>query len=185
MSFEGFLKVLKPMFKMTNWKDAPTSVALNWITKAVMHWRDPQRGSWYTDHVTPTSEFSTDIGELAIKSQMVTHVNRAQPLHSIRWLRKVVRGPDEVRCGDWIIVRQAGRAGLACQVLSMMECVPRGGRFAVIRLWCAGVQIRDDSVTGDILADKNEPLRRKIVQFESVHVQVVSRVETASCIQFH
>ena len=66
-----------------------------------------------------------------------------------------------------------------------MEWVPRGGRFSVIRLWCAGVQIRDDSVTGDISADKNEPLRRKIVQFESVHVQVVSRVETASCIQFH
>ena len=150
-----------------------------------MHWRDPRRGSWYTDHVTPTSEFSTDIDELAKKSEMVKHMNEAQPLHSIRWLRKVVRGPDEVRCGNWIIVRQAGRAGLACLVQSMMECMPRGGRFSVIRLWCAGVQIRDDSVTGDISADKNEPLRRKMVQFESVHVQVVSRVETPSCIQFH
>ena len=75
-------------------------------------------------------------------------------------------------------------AGL-CHVKSIMEIVPRGGHFSVIRLWCAGVQICDDPVSGAISADVNEIPRQKIVHFESVHIQVVSRVLTDTCIQFH
>ena len=71
MSFEAFLQVFKQMFKMTNWKDAPTSVAEHWATKAVLHYRDPERGSWYTNTITPTSEFSDDISALAKKSPLI------------------------------------------------------------------------------------------------------------------
>jgi len=184
MSFEGYLKLLKPVFKMSNWKDAPTTVASHWITKAVMHWRDPLRGSWYTNHVvSPTTEFSTDIEALAKKSQMIALIK--QELHSARSLKKVVRGPDELQCGNWIIIRRPGTPALACHVKSIMEIVPRGGHFSVIRLWCAGVEICDDPVSGAISADVNEIPRHKIVPFESVHIQVVSRVLTDTCIEFH
>ena len=71
MSFEGYLKILKPMFKMCNWKDAPTSVARHWATKVVMHYRDPLRGSWYTNYVSPTSEYSADMELLATQSPMI------------------------------------------------------------------------------------------------------------------
>ena len=107
MSFEDYFKVLKPMFKMTNWKDAPTSVCKHWATTSVMHYRDPQRGSWYTNHVSPTSEFSTSMKELAKTSPLIAAlVHMKQAPISARSLSKVVRGSDELRREDWIIVRQ-------------------------------------------------------------------------------
>ena len=108
MSFEGYLKLLKPVFKMSNWKDAPTTVASHWITKAVMHWRDPQLGSWYTNHVvSPTSEFSTVIESLAKKSQLIALI--MQELHSARSLKKVVP-PQLVALLGELIHNQTGTA---------------------------------------------------------------------------
>ena len=185
MSFEGYLKLLKPVFKMSNWKDAPTSVASHWITKAVMHWRDPLRGSWYTNHVYPTSEYSTDMENLAKQSPLIAAlVKKGKAPISARSLKKVVRGPDELRREDWIIVRQLGKPSLACRVDSIMECMPRGGNFSVIRLWCAGVPVSDDPVTGDMWANLDPSPPRYLLNFESVHVQVVSCVLTAACMQF-
>ena len=64
-----------------------------------------------------------------------------------------------------------------------MECMPQGGRFSVIRLWCSGVPITDDPVTGETSATL-EVRRRYVLNFESVHIQIVSCVLTATCMQF-
>ena len=156
MSFEGYLKILKPMFKMCNWKAAPTTVAKHWHIKSVMHYRDPQRGSWYTNNVYPTSDFSTNMELLAKQSALIAAlVKRGKAPHVARALKKVVRGPVELRRGDWMVVRQVGKPSLACRVDSMMECMPHGGRFSAVRLWCAGVPVTDDPVTGDMRAELN------------------------------
>ena len=185
MSFEGYLKVLKPMFRMCNWKNAPTRVAKHWQTKAVMHYRDPQRGSWYTNEVYPTSDFSSNMELLAKQSPLIAAlVKMGKAPQSARPLKKVVRGPVELRREDWMIVCQVGKPSLACRADSIMECMPHGGCFSAIRLWCAGVPVTDDPMTGDMWANLNPTPPSYVINFESVHVQVVSCVLTATCMQF-
>ena len=184
MSFEGYLKVLKPMFKMCNWMAAPTSVAKHWATKVVMHYRDPERGSWYTNHVSPTSEYSADMELLAKQSPMIAALLKmGKAPHSARSLKKVVRGSDELRSGDWIISRQPGKPARACHVQSIMEFMHHGASFSVVRLWCLTRPVVDDAVSGDTWAPLEEP-RRQMLNFESIHVQVVSCVPTVTCMQF-
>ena len=185
MSFEGYLKVLKPMFKMTNWMAAPTSVAKHWATKAVMHYRDPERGSWYTSYLSPTSEFSADMEELAKQSPMIAALaNVGKAPHSARSLKKVVRGPDELRSGDWIISRQLGKPACACHVQSIMEFMYHGASFSVVRLWCLTRPVVDDAKSGETWATLDATPRWQMLNFESVHVQVVSCVQAETCIQF-
>ena len=60
ISWEAYVQVLKRMFAMTNYKSAPVSVCKTWAMKAVQHYRDPSRASWYEDDVEPTTDFETD-----------------------------------------------------------------------------------------------------------------------------
>ena len=186
MSFEGYLKVLKPMFKMCNWKGAPTSVAKHWATKVVMHYRDPARGSWFTNYVSPTSEFSADMEALAEQSPMIAALEKGRMRlpHSARSLKKVVRGPDELRSGDWIISRQPGKPARACHVQSIMEFMHHGASFSVVRLWCLTRPVVDDAESGETRAALDSEQRWQMLNFESVHVQVVSCVPAQMCIQF-
>jgi hypothetical protein len=67
ISWESYVQVLKRLFDMTNYKSAPVSVCKTWAMKAVLHYRDPSRASWYEDDVEPTTDFETDF-----KSDMLT-----------------------------------------------------------------------------------------------------------------
>jgi len=186
MSFEGHLQPFKQMFRMCNWKSAPHAVGMHWATKSVMHYRDPGRGSWYTNQVVPTADFTDGITALSQQSPLIGALVRSgEAPQSARPVRKVVRGPDEVRLKDWLIVREANEPPRACRVESMMECVPQSAGFSVVRMWCQSTQVNDDSGTGSTWAPLNTIARWVVLKFEAVHVQLVSRVETPNCIQFY
>ena len=104
--------------------------------------------------------------------------------HTARSLKKVVRGPDEVRAGDWIISRQPEKPARACHVQSIMEFMHHGASFSVVRLWCLTRPVVDDAESGETRAALDSEQCWQMLNFESVHVQVVSCVPTVTCIQF-
>ena len=58
-----------------------------------------------------------------------------------------------------------------------MEFMHHGASFSVVRLWCLTRPVVDDDDSGDTWAPLEEP-RRQMLNFESIHVQVVSCVPT-------
>ena len=90
---------------------------------------------------------------------------------------------DAARSGDWIISRQPGKPARACHVESIMEFMHHGASFSVVRLWCLTRPVVDDADSGDTWAPLEEP-RRQMLNFESIHVQVVSCVPTDTRYQF-
>ena len=128
-----------------------------------MHYRDPARGSWFTNYVSPTSEFSADMALLAKQSPMIAALEKAgmDLPHTARSLKKVVRGPDEVRAGDWIISRQPEKPARACHVQSIMEFMHHGASFSVVRLWCLTRPVVDDAESGETRAALDSEQRCK------------------------
>ena len=70
-----------------------------------------------------------------------------------------------------------------CHVQSIMEFMHHGASFSVVRLWCLTRPVVDDAESGDTWAPLEEP-RRQMLNFESIHVQVVSCVSADTCMQF-
>ena len=175
MPWESYLQILKRMFNMCNWKSAPWTVATHWATKSVMHYRDPARGTWYTDKVVSESDWTCDLSSLARGSQMVSALLQlGEPLQSVRPISRVTRGPDEVRRGDWVVVRQANSPARAGKVEQMMQCLAPGGAFSFVRLWCANVkEVHDDEESCVMWADLGDSRKNMVVSFEKVHVEVV------------
>ena len=173
--WEAYLQVLKHMFNICNWKSAPYTVAVHWATKSVMHYRDPKRGSWYTDFVEASAEWahhSKQDSELLAKLVEMNEVP-----HVVRPLRSVKRGPDDVRLGDWVAVRKPGatvaRVGFVEQ---MLQCRMAGAPFSYIRVWCSKCkELHEDPVTGILYSNSGESSQGMVVKFENMQVEVVVR----------
>ena len=177
---EGYLQVLKQIYRAGNWKGAPYQAGSHWATKSVMHYRDPQRGNWFANEVFPTGEFSTDMMSLGKISPLIAALTDiGQCPAQARPLRKVVRGSDEVDARGWFLLRELEGVPLACHVLSMMECIPPGAgekQFSTVRLYCEAREVFEDSMTGDVWSETNTPAHYTLISFESVHVDVVKPV---------
>ena len=179
------------MFNMTNWKAAPHTVARNWATKSVMHYRDPARGSWYTNEVDANSEWYSDVESLAKRSRLIRAlVSTAadatlSDLRSARFLRRVTRGRDEVKCGDWLVMRQQGMPARVGRVEQMAQCNMRGVSSSVIRLWCEqSKKIHDDLESSVMWAAQGDSEQCLLVSFETVYVEVVVRSVRATRDEF-
>jgi len=167
------------MFEMCNWMSAPTTVAKNWATKSVMHYRNPSRGSWFTDEVEASSEFSSDLAALADGSPLLRELMIAEAPCSVRSLHRVTRNGDPVQVGDWVVVRRLGEQTRAGRVREMMECTSSGETFSSIRLRCDSCKdVHDDETTGAVWAAAGESNAAMVVSFERVHIEVVVRSVT-------
>jgi len=178
MSWEAFLQLLKKMFRICNWQSAPYTVAKHWAAKSVMHYRDPARGSWFSDEVQPTSEFSVAVAALAKRSKLVAALLGVTggPPSAIRFLRSVTRGPDEVRLRDWVLMEQDGAPVMSGQVEQMVQgtYIERGVSF--VRLWCTCCkEVYEDQITSDLWSDPGQSSKSMLVLFERMRVTVVTR----------
>lgn len=167
------------MFDMSNWKSAPYTVGTHWATKSVMHYRDPARGSWYTDEVRSDSEWRRDVEHLARTSPtglVAALVSLRETPESIRSITSVTRGREEVRCGDWVVVRQLGETTMAGRVEQMLLCTVPGSAFARVRMWLRNCKVtQEDEATGVLYAASADTSNASVVRFESAHVEVVVR----------
>ena len=120
---------------MTNWKSAPYDVAVHWATKSVMHYRNPKRGSWYEDTVTPSTEFYFDLKSL--KSPLADALLVTEPhIHSLRFVSELRRGPDVVRLNDWVIVEMLDAPAMSARVDSIAQITLSQSAASYVRLWC-------------------------------------------------
>ena len=127
---------MKAMFRLTNWKSAPYDVAVHWATKSVMHYRNPKRGSWYEDSVTPSTEFYFD--SKSLRSPLADALAARQPhIHSMRFVSELRRGPDVVRLNDWIIADAPDAPSMSARVDSIAQITCSESSASYIRLWCA------------------------------------------------
>ena len=156
-----------------------------------MHYRDPARGSWYTNEVDANSEWSSDVESLAKRSRLIRAlVSTAadatlSDLRSARFLRRVTRGRDEVKCGDWLVMRQQGMPARVGRVEQMAQCNMRGVSSSVIRLWCEqSKKIHDDLESSVMWAAQGDSEQCLLVSFETVYVEVVVRSVRATRDEF-
>ena len=167
------------MFDMTNWISAPHTVGTHWATKSVMHYRDPARGSWYADDVQSNSEWTRDVEHLARtspKGLVAALISLGETPESVRSMTSVTRGREEVRCGDWVVVRQLGEKPMAGRVEQMLLCAVPGSAFARVRMWLRNCkEAQEDVATGVLYAASADNSNALVVRFESTHVEVVVR----------
>ena len=79
----------------------------------------PARGSWYADDVQSNSEWTRDVEHLARtspKGLVAALISLGETPESVRSMTSVTRGREEVRCGDWVVVRQLGEKPMAGRV---------------------------------------------------------------------
>jgi hypothetical protein len=178
MPWEAFLQILKRMFDMCNWKSAPYTVAKHWATKSVMHYRDPARGSWFKDEVLPASEFKTDVGAVAAQSQLVRGLLTlpGEPPESLRFLKSVSRGPEEVRLGDWVLLEQVGARVMVGCVDQMIQVSFKDEANSFIRMWCSQCkEVHEEPATLALWSAPGLSGSCMLVKFERMQVWVVSR----------
>ena len=142
-----------------------------------MHYRDPTRGAWYTDEVVSESDWTCDLPSLARSSELVSALLQLrEPLQSVRPISRVTRGPDEVRRGDWVVVRQADSPARAGKVEQMMQCLAPGEAFSVVRFWCTNVkEVHECQKFSVMWAPLGDSRQKMVVSFEKMHVEVVVR----------
>ena len=128
-----------------------------------------------TDEVVPESEWTYDVSALAASSQLIAALLQLrEPLQYARPINRVTRGPDDVKRGDWVVVRQHDSPSRVGQVREMMQCVAPGVPFSVIRLWCEKVkQAHDDEINSVMWAASGDSAAKMVVYFEKMHVEVV------------
>lgn len=185
MSWEGYLKLLQNMFRMTNWKGATYTVAKHWATKSVMHYRDPLRGSWYTNTVEPTTAFSSCVAEIAKTSSLVTGLLREKErVTSVRFLSSVTREGVEVKIGDWVLMDQVLGSSVAARVEEVAEVVYEDGVHSCVRLWCTQCKTVEEMDDGSLRGAPGDSKGKMVVAFERVQVTVVVRTAYASHDEF-
>ena len=172
------VQVLKKMFDMTNYKSAAYSVGNFWAMKAVMHYRDPRRRSWYEDSVEPDEEFLTDIKQVASQSMLLRLVMTGGEVPAaVRMLTSVSRGPDTVTVGDWVVVQQ-GETRYAGRVKGMLQAVITQELrvVRVVRLLLAHVTACSEGALNELWSEMAPHTSVSVAKFEYVHVTVVRSI---------
>ena len=181
ISWEAYVQVLKRMFAMTNYKSAPVSVAKIWAMKAVLHYRDPSRASWYEDEVEPTTDFESDLrSELFAGSELVRVLSAQQPLpRAVRIIALVSRGGVNVRVNDWVLVRRDanGWIGRASEMAEVAQADHRGMTVQVVRIWLRGTKPAVASDDGQLYVSRTESSFAMLVLYESMLVSAVEPVD--------
>jgi hypothetical protein len=168
--FEGYNKVLKALFRMTNWKGAPHFVARHWATKSVMHYRDPSRRSWYTDTVESVDEYTTSFDQrsFAVRALMQS----SQPPYAVRMLTTVIRDRLKVFPGAWVLVQsESTKVDLVGCIQELVQAAYTTPAESYIRMWCTGVKEVNRQSDGSYAAPAATKPRAMLVYFERVRVQ--------------
>ena len=97
---------------------------------------------------------------------------------SVRYLKSVTRGRDEVRVQDYVLLHDAqpGQPARGAQIAQMVQVQIRGSMSTVIRMWCP--HAREVQTAEDETLVTCAPPVGMIVRFESMHVVVVTRCGT-------
>ena len=181
ISWGAYVQVLKRMFAMTNYKSAPVSVAKIWAMKAVLHYRDPSRASWYEDEVEPTTDFESDLrSELFAGSELVRVLSAQQPPpRAVRIIALVSRGGVNVRVNDWVLVRRDanGWIGRASEMAEVAQADHRGMTVQVVRIWLRGTKPAVASDDGQLYVSRTESSFAMLVLYESMLVSAVEPVD--------
>ena len=133
---EAYLQIIKAMFRITNWKSAPYDVAVHWATKSVMHYRNSQRGTWYEDTVTPSSEFYFEAALPSLRSPIANAILASENVVALRFISSVCRGPDAVHANDWVLLDMPGVESMSARVETMVQTTYADTSPSYIRLYC-------------------------------------------------
>ena len=182
---EAYIQIMKAMFRMTNWKSAPYDVAVHWATKSVMHYRDPKRGSWYEDSVTPSTELYFDLK--ALKSPLADALLALQlSIKSLRFVSELRRGPDVVCLNDWIIADMPGSShSMSARVDSIAQITCSDSSASYVRLWCT--QPRKLSIDDEFTqwSERCDSLRPMLVKLEMSQLRAVTCTVESTRYVFH
>jgi hypothetical protein len=181
MPFEAFLKFIKASFEASNYKSAPYYAGMFWAVKAVRHWRDPKRASWFEDAIVAESDWASDLHTGPQAAITKALLGEREPVRSVRSLKQVMRARVTITVGDWVLVQDAG-ANFITRVRDMVQaCIHSDDRnVLVVRLWCTGYTVPMAGLSDEMWAKKPDYGAAHLVKYEYSHVTVVQRSEHAA-----
>lgn len=143
MPWEGFLQVIKAIFKMTNYKNAPFTVCSFWSMKTALRMKNASESSWYNEIVYPCcDELDFDLRSAATNSALVSVLLIRMPeLYAVRHLSSFERGSVEVKLGEYILFDEiedlsdtAELAAIGGRVIEIVQAFSIGEAVLRIRL---------------------------------------------------
>ena len=155
MPWEGFLQVIKRLFEMTNYKNAPYSVASYWSMKTALRLISPagKSASWFDEvsHAS-TNEVLCDLSAASKLSPLVSKLHDSMVgLQSVQHLASFRREDVEVRLGDFILASVQDRDGLIVGLVTeMVEAFCFGASFIRIRFTHARLVGAVDTARGGV-----------------------------------
>jgi len=124
MPWEGFLQVIKRLFEMTNYKNAPYAVASYWSMKTALRLISPgvKSATWFDEVAHASSnEVLCDLSAASKASPLVLLLHDSMAgLHSVQHLASFQRDSVEVRLGDFILASVQGQDGLIVGLVAEM-----------------------------------------------------------------
>ena len=143
MPWEGFLHVIKLIFKMTNYKNAPFTVCSFWSMKTALRMKNASESSWFNEIVYPCcDELDFDLRSAATNSALVSVLLIRMPeLYAVRHLSSFERGSVEVKLGEYILFDEiedlsdtAELAAIGGRVIEIVQAFSIGEAVLRIRL---------------------------------------------------
>jgi len=156
MPWEGFLQIVKKLFSMTNYKNAPYSVATYWSMKSALRLicsADGKSASWFDDVTHASSnEVLCDLSAASKSSILVSLLHDSMAgLNAVQHLDSFRRDSVEVRLGDFILVSVPNYDGLVVGLVTeMVEAFCFSASFIRIRFTDARLVGKVDTDRGGV-----------------------------------
>ena len=170
MSYEGFVQLLKQMFHMGSYQNAPVQVLEFWLCKAILRWRNQRRSSW-REFVVECDEVAFRVDWDVYKSTTLlgeaVALKHATPA-SFRIATAVCRGDDFIRLGDKVLVQDRDKyfVGRIDEILQLVFALDTQ---SVVRFWLSDVRTAIMATDDSIQVDATALGRTCMLSFEDTH----------------
>ena len=188
MPYEAFLQLLKKMFNMSNYKNAPSFVIRTFAARRAV---ELASGDSRNERLTSPSSERLDGIQLTQAQQHSILLRSAlsQPdhasVHAAQFLRSFRRGTQTFATGDWILVA-SGSTHAVMRVAEIAQLYTPAS--VLLRLWCDQVQhVVQSNQTGDgrIVVPKSAAARQMLIRMEHVSISLLQCKSLGStCLEF-
>jgi len=188
MPYEAFLQLLKSMFNMSNYLNAPMAVIRLFAAR---------RAAQLTSTDNSDSALSTPSSERFDRSALVNAQQHSvllqhalsQPdhasVHAGQFLRSFRRGTQQITTGSWLLV-SSGAARAVMRVAEIVQFWVTGNCF--LRLWCEQVRhVSQSNQTWDarlIVQKSAAAASNMLIRMESVSVHTLQCMDFSQYLEF-
>ena len=178
-SYEAFVQLLKRLFEMGNYSNAPMHVMQFWLCKAILRWRNPRQSAWRECHVECSDDAFRLDWDVYISTSILGEAlaNKQVQPSSFRLVRAVSRGDDSICLGDRIYVQDR-----TCHVVGLVDEIVQlifpNNTQSLVRMWISDARPATIAADDSLEIDATGHALQSMIRFEDTTNICVVRVST-------